>query len=100
MYSVVLNVPVLRTSAIPETQLRLHNFIAVRSPPDPSFFTYPASVALTDLQSPLLNCNIGKLVRIPFTLVKSCNEKLQKVWSKSARSEGVIEMAETSRREG
>jgi hypothetical protein len=65
-----------------------------------SFFTYPASVALTDLQSPLLNCKMGKLVRIPLTLVKSCNEKLQKVWSKSARSEGVIEMAETSRREG
>lgn len=78
MYSVVLNVPVLRTSAIPETQLRLHNFITVRSPPDPSFFTYPASVALTDLQSPLFNCNIGKLVRIPLTLVKSYNEKLQR----------------------
>ena len=41
MYS-VLNVPVLRTLAIPETQLRLHNFIAVLSPPDPSLFTCPS----------------------------------------------------------
>jgi hypothetical protein len=43
---------------------------------------------------------MGKLVGIPIAFVKNCNEKLQKVWFKSALSDGVIEMAETSRREG
>jgi hypothetical protein len=94
MYSVVLNVPVLRTLAIPGNLTSPSQLYRRTLSTDPSFLTYPSICCINWPPDSLIKLQHWRAGRRPHQVLKNCNEKLQEVLFKSSWSGGVIEMAE------